>query len=150
MKIENYKAKILEEGWKLTRQRLQLLTIILESSLKYFSAEDLYEITKQVDAQVASSTIYRTLELFEDLQILRSVLVKSNGTRYFNLLDLEKPDHCHQHLFCVNCNQFIEIANEIHSYNPFIKNEYNFQISEHDLLFYGTCKTCLRNKRISS
>lgn len=150
MKIENYKAKILEEGWKLTKQRLQLLTIILENSLNYFSAEDLYEITKQVDVQIASSTIYRNLELFEDLQILRSVLVKSNGIKYFRLLDLENADLCHQHLICVNCNQFIKIANEIHSYNPFSKNKYNFQISEQDLIFYGTCEACLCNKRISS
>jgi len=140
--LEKYEAVIADSGSKLTKQRRQILKIILDNSFNHFSAEELYEVVKKVDESIGIATVYRTLELFESLKFLRNVKIKKDGIKHYDVLDLDEKNHFHHHLICLKCNNIIEIADELHCYEAFIQKKYGFNVSDHDLIFYGTCPAC--------
>ena len=61
---------------------------------------------------------------------------------YYDLMDLDDDSHLHHHLICTKCQKIIEIADELESYETFIKQKYGFNVTDHDLTFYGICETC--------
>lgn len=140
--LSKYEAMIVKSGSKLTKQRKQILKIIVEHSDEHFSAETLYDLVRHVDSSIGIATIYRTLELFEKLKIVRNVKIKNDGVNYYDVIDLDEQNHFHHHLICTHCNQIIEIADELESYEAFIKEKYGFNVTDHDLTFYGTCESC--------
>ena len=142
MELRNYEAIIVDSGSKLTKQRRQILKIMLENSYNHFSAEALYEFAKEIDDSIGIATVYRTLELFETLKIVRHVKIKNDGIKYYDVVDLDEKNHFHHHLICQTCHDIIEIADDLDSYEAFIKDKYGFNVSDHDLIFYGTCQKC--------
>ena len=82
------------------------------------------------------------MELFEKLKIVRNVKIKNDGVNYYDVIDLDEQNHFHHHLICTTCNRIIEIADELESYEAFIKEKYGFNVTDHDLTLYGTCASC--------
>ena len=62
------------------------------------------------------------------------------------IIDLDEQNHFHHHLICTTCNRIIEIADELESYEAFIKEKYGFNVTDHDLTLYGTCASCQESK----
>jgi len=142
MKLGKYEAIIVNSGSKLTKQRRQILKIMLENSLNHFSAESLYEFAKEIDDSIGIATVYRTLDLFEALKIVRYVNIKNDGIKYYDVVDLDEKNHFHHHLICLTCNNITEIVDDLDTYEASIKEKYGFNVSDHDLIFYGTCRNC--------
>ena len=141
-KIEKYESIIIDSGSKLTKQRRQILNCIIENSFSHFSADALYDVAKKIDDSIGIATIYRTLDLFESLKIIRNVKIKNDGVKYYDLIDLDEKNHFHHHLICQKCKNITEIADDLDSYEAFIKEKYGFTVTDHDLIFYGTCRSC--------
>ncbi|MBQ8993802.1 MAG: transcriptional repressor [Turicibacter sp.] len=140
--LSKYETMIMKSGSKLTNQRKQILKIIVNNSDEHFSAETLYDLVRQVDSSVGIATVYRTLELFEKLKIVRNVKIKNDGVNYYDVIDLDEQNHFHHHLICTVCNQIIEIADELENYEAFINEKYGFKVTDHDLTLYGVCQSC--------
>ena len=140
--LEKYEAIIIDSGSKLTKQRKQILNIIMEHSTSHFSADALYDVAKRIDDSIGIATIYRTLELFESLKIIRNVKLRNDGIKYYDLVDLDEKNHFHHHLICQKCKDILEIADDLDSYEAFVKEKYGFTVTDHDLLFYGICQSC--------
>lgn len=144
--LSKYEALIVKSGSKLTKQRKHILHIIFTHSDEHFSAESLYDLVKDMDKTIGIATVYRTLELFEKLKIIRNVKIKNDGVNYYDLMDLDDECHIHHHLICTECQKIIEIADELESYESFINQKYGFNVTDHDLTFYGVCETCQKVK----
>ncbi|HAX73073.1 MAG TPA: Fur family transcriptional regulator [Firmicutes bacterium] len=140
--ISKYEHVISKSGAKLTKQRKQLLQSILDHKEQHFSAESLYELVKEVDDSIGIATVYRTLELFEKINIVRNVRIKNDGVNYYDLVDLDEVNHLHHHLICRKCQTIIEIADELEKYEQFIFEKYGFEVKDHDLTLYGICQSC--------
>lgn len=140
--LSTYEAIIMKSGSKLTKQRKQILKVIMDHSHEHFSTEELYDLVKQVDESIGIATVYRTLELFEKLGIVRNVKIKNDGINYYDVVDLDEENHFHHHLICTTCHQIIEIADELESYERFVEQKYGFVVTDHDLTLYGICAEC--------
>jgi Fur family iron response transcriptional regulator len=88
-------AKRLQEaGFRPTRQRLALGSLLLEGGDRHVTAERLYEEAVAAGVHVSLATVYNTLHQFTEAGLLRAVAVDGSKT-YF---DTNTTDH--HHFYC--------------------------------------------------
>lgn len=132
--------KLSDKDYKLTPQRRIILKIFLENVDKHLSAEDIYGIVKLQNPEIGLATVYRTLDLFADLDILQKMNFGDGRSRYeFN----EEENHHHHHLICTNCGHVTEFEDDLlESLEAHILKKSKFKISDHQVKFYGICEKC--------
>jgi len=133
-------ATLQERGSRLTSHRLALIRLLAVSE-GHPNAYQMYETLRQQFPTISLATIYKTLALLKEKgEILEIDL--HNDSHY----DGNKP-YPHPHLICTRCNRIIDgdDVTAIQNLNQEIMNKYNFQISRHQLVFYGVCQTCQKN-----
>lgn len=62
-----------ENGYRITGQRKLLLKIILSN--EYSSCKEIYFAAKKKDEKVGIATVYRTVQLLEDMELIRKEMV---------------------------------------------------------------------------
>ncbi|MDZ7672749.1 MAG: transcriptional repressor [Halanaerobiales bacterium] len=137
--FDRFKKILLENDYRLTSQRKEILKVFLKHKEKHFNAEQLSDILKNRDSNIGLATIYRNLELFHRLGILKQ-LDFNDAFKYYELNLIEKHHH---HLICINCNEIIEFNDKaLIDFEKQIEKEYDFEIRDHIIKFYGVCKDC--------
>src|SRR5690606_19103353 len=101
--VKDVKEILKEEGYKLTTQRKAILDAILENHEKHLNPEEIYNIVKLKCPDIGIATVYRTLQLFEKLNIVCRVNFDDGYNRYELIYDTEQ--HQHHHLICLNCGK---------------------------------------------
>jgi Fur family ferric uptake transcriptional regulator len=72
---------------------------------EHFTAEELFERARKLDSETSRATVYRTLSLLVEADLLREIDLGDNQTTYdpnFN----DKPSH--NHLVCIDCGRVVE------------------------------------------
>lgn len=129
----------------MTPQRRVILQTLLENPDLHLSAEELYALVKEKDSEIGLATIYRTLELFEGLNILHKMNFGDGRSRY-ELCHLQSEHH-HHHLVCLRCNQILEVKEDLlNQLESLIEEEHGFKIVDHRVSFYGYCSRCAENQ----
>ena len=137
--FENFKNILIENNYRLTQQREEILKVFLKYKEKHFNAEQLLDILKKRDENIGLATVYRNLELFHRLGILKQ-LDFNDAYKYYELNLVEKHHH---HLICINCDKIIEFSDEaLVDFEKKLEKEYDFDIKDHIIKFYGICKEC--------
>ena len=72
-KIRLIEEKLKEKECKLTPQRRATLDVLIENQSKHLSTEDIYDLVKVKFPDVGLATIYRTLQLFDDFNIIKKL-----------------------------------------------------------------------------
>jgi Fur family ferric uptake transcriptional regulator len=143
-KLEMFRAQFKEH--KMTPQRRIVLQTLLENTEQHLSAEELYALARDKDPEIGLATIYRTLELLEDLNILHKLNFGDGRSRY-ELCHVQSEHH-HHHLVCLSCNQILEVKQDLLSQlEDLIEREHGFRIVDHNVQFYGYCSTCVNEKQ---
>lgn len=65
--------KLKEDGHRITAQRKLLIQIILEN--EYSSCKEIYFAAKEKDRRVGMATVYRMVQLLEDMELIHKELV---------------------------------------------------------------------------
>jgi len=92
------------KGLRRTVQREQIADVVFSKD-EHFTAEELFERVRKVDAETSRATVYRTLGLLVEADLLRQIdLGESQVTYDPNFL--EKPSH--NHLVCIDCGRVVE------------------------------------------
>jgi len=142
-KLEAFRAQFREH--KMTPQRCVVLQSLLENNDQHLSAEELYALAREKDPESGLATIYRTLELLEELNILHKLNFGDGRSRY-ELCHIQ-TEHHHHHLICLNCNQILEVKQDLLSQlEELIEREHGFRIVDHNVQFYGYCNSCENEK----
>ncbi len=68
-KMETVIRKLKEKGYRITNQRKLLLRLILGSECS--SCKEVYYAARKEDKRVGIATVYRTVQLLEDMELLR-------------------------------------------------------------------------------
>lgn len=72
-KVEEVIRQLKEKGYRITDQRKMLLRIILAN--EYSSCKEIYFAAKKIDDQVGIATVYRTIQLLEDMELIHKEMV---------------------------------------------------------------------------
>lgn len=125
---------------KKTKTRESVLTIF-ENSTTPLSAYDIYENLK--NDNITLSSIYRTLDTFSK----ENIIIKDTNNKGTAIYALNKDDHCH-YLECKSCHKKIKLDYcPYHKVNEQIKKKSNFFVDEQNVVIYGTCESCISNKK---
>jgi len=138
---DGYKKKLKEAGYKLTPQRIAILHAIEEKKGLHLNTEEIYDLVKQSNPEMGLATVYRTLQLLEQLEVVSSLNLEDGCVRYE--LYSDEGQHNHHHLICSQCGGVIEVEGDLlDELEDKIEREYDFKILDHKLKFYGICSKC--------
>lgn len=131
------KQIIWPDGVKKTRQRKSVLSILEKSDKPLSAAEICSQMEKDGEA-AWMSTVYRTLELF----VNKDVVVKTNVMNT-DMAVYELNHFTHKHYaVCTNCHTIIPMNNcPMDTFTPKLEDE-DFKIMGHNLEVFGFCKNC--------
>lgn len=130
-----------EREYKLTPQRQIILQVFVDNRDKHLSAEDVHNIVRQQSNDIGLATVYRTLELLSDLDILQKMDFGDGRSRY-EMNEASTPHH-HHHLICLFCGKVIEFEDDLlDELENKIAQSSNFTVVNHQVKFYGYCQEC--------
>jgi Fur family ferric uptake transcriptional regulator len=138
--------KLQEGRYKLTNQRKIVLQVFLDHQNEHLSAEDVHQIVKrQSSDNIGLATVYRSLELLTELEVLQKMDFGDGRSRY-EFIEADTPHH-HHHLICLGCGIVIEFEEDLlESLETTIFKNSNFTIVDHEVKFYGYCQECQKNR----
>ena len=93
--MEKLKERIKDKKYKLTTQRQIILQTFIEAEEKHLSAEDVYILVKKNNPDIGLATIYRTLDLFTELDLVKRLDFGDGRNRYE--LNSDELSHFHHH-----------------------------------------------------
>lgn len=129
--------KLRESGNKLTHARLVVLQA-LENYSGHPTSADILEAVEAIDESVGRASVFRSLDLFTKLSIIRPIFVTTGSPQYVLM-----PDGHHHHIVCLNCNKTIEFENcGLSDLENELISRFGVQLSGHLLEFYGICQDC--------
>jgi Fur family ferric uptake transcriptional regulator len=134
--------KILREYLKdnklrFTGERLIVLEEIFTFS-NHFDAEQLFIHIRKKYNHISRATVYRTLELFHKIGIIKKENLGQDYSSYE--LSMDRPHH--DHMICVECGKVIEFVDEvIERRQKEICNEKEVNMIRHHLQIFVRCKS---------
>jgi len=145
--IQKIISKLKKSGYKLTPQRQAIVDTITESVGKHLTVEEIFDIVKVRRPEIGLATVYRTIMLMHEENIVTRLDLKDGTARY----ELTRTDeeHTHHHLVCIKCSKVYEFMGDL--LDPLeeeIGKKYNFEILDHSLKFYGICNECAKEEEI--
>jgi len=139
--IEKIKHSLMESGYKLTTQREIIVRVLLENEEDHLSAEDVYMLVKEKFPEIGLATVYRTLELLAELQIVAKMNF-GDGVARFDLRG-QDHEHMHHHLICHTCGALEEIKDDwLLELEQRLEAEFGFKVLDHRLDFIGNFASC--------
>ena len=143
---ELLKVKLREKGLKVTQQRLLVLQTLAGHSGRHMTAEDIYELIRADYPEIGLATVYRTLPLLLEMQLVDRINLDDGCVRY-EIGHLFEGDtkHNHHHLICRTCGSVFPFEDDfLDELEKHIEEDAGFHVLDHELKFYGQCKECLR------
>jgi len=137
--LENFKKLLKSNNLKYTTQRELILKIIYDND-GHFTPEDIYNLIKEryPNVKLGIATVYRTLTLLEDAQMVSSISFGTQGKKY----EFGLKEH-HDHLVCLECGGIEEFFDEtIEKQQELIAKKHNFKMTDHVMRITGICATC--------
>lgn len=138
--LKDIYSRLLEGGHKMTPQRWAIISIFLMNKGRHLSADDVYSSLKETYPNNGIATVYRTLELLEQIDVLKR-LEFGDGRARFEIRD--EDSHHHHHLVCTVCGVITEFEDDLlDSLEAAIERRTGFKIRDHVAKFYGICSSC--------
>ncbi len=142
--LDEFKELLKLNSLKFTKQREAVLRVLYNNE-GHFTPEDVYTLVKELyaDLNVGIATVYRTINLLEESDIITSLSFGAQGKKY----EIATKPH-HDHMICKKCAKIIEFEDEgIEKRQRTIAKKYNFKLTSHLLQLYGVCEECNKNKK---
>ncbi len=123
----------------MTPQRLMIVAAI-ENSTDHISAEEVFSQVLEKYPNVNISTVYRTLDLLEELGLVTKTDLGGGRVRYH---PADKGHH--HHLVCRECGAIIDLEEAtLTPLKEALLKEYNFVADLRHLGIWGRCMKCNR------
>ena len=130
-------SKLSERGYRLTPQRMMILSAI-ENSHDHISADEIYARVRAKYPHINISTVYRTLELLNELRLVTETDFGEGRVRYH---PADKGRH--HHLVCQECGAIIDLGESVlSSLKSALLQEYKFDADLKHLAIFGRCGNC--------
>lgn len=130
-------ALLRARGMRWTPQRRLLMRVLAESD-GHVTASDLIERCRASDPETTPSTVYRTLDVLEELGFVRHAHA-ADGREEYHVM----PSTEHGHLHCRQCGRSWEIeAAEAGALVKLMARERGFSVDLSHLSVSGVCAEC--------
>ena len=117
----------------MTAQR-RVIARVLSEATDHPDVEDLYRRATAIDPRISIATVYRTVRLFEEANILERHDFRDGRSRYE-----ETSDTHHDHLIDVETGEVIEFQNEeIEALQREVAKKLGYDLVDHRLELYGS------------
>ena len=124
--------RCLEKGLKMTEQRRVIARVLSEAD-DHPDAAEVYRRAADLDPRISMATVYRTIRLFEDCNVLERLNFGDGRVRY----EEASREH-HDHLIDVKSGKIIEFHNtEIERLQREVAREFGYELVDHRLELYG-------------
>jgi Fur family transcriptional regulator, ferric uptake regulator len=123
-------------GLRLTAQRQLVLEAVYE--LGHATPEQVHNAVRETAAGVNITTIYRTLELLEELGLVTHTHLSHGSPTYH-----AAGNHQHVHLVCRSCGEVTEIDPSVLA--PLVDHlatERGFRVDVGHVALFGDCHSC--------
>jgi len=137
--LSDFKALLKKNTLKFTIQREVILETLYNSD-EHLTPEALHHLIqeKYPELKTGIATVYRTLGLLEESNVVTSLSFGAQGKKY----ELGAKEH-HDHLICTECGSITEFVDEeIEIRQHAITDELNFKMQDHSMQIYGICSKC--------
>ena len=122
----------LDKGLKMTEQRRTIARVLSESA-DHPNVEQVYRRASAIDTRISIATVYRTVRLFEEANILAKHDFGDGRARYE-----EMPSAHHDHLIDLHSGRVVEFRNEdIERLQQLVADELGYELVGHRLELYA-------------
>jgi len=122
----------IEKNLKMTEQR-RIIAQTISDSKDHPDVEQLYQRVSAVDPKISIATVYRTVRLFEEANILERHEFGDGRARYEEI-----SEGHHDHLINLQTGEIIEFQNEhIERLQREVARELGYDLVDHRLELYG-------------
>ncbi|MGE5548294.1 MAG: Fur family transcriptional regulator [Solirubrobacterales bacterium] len=130
--VSRIEQRCMEKGMKMTDQR-RVIARVLSESEDHPDVEEVYRRATGIDPRISIATVYRTVRLFEEADILERHDFGDGRARYE-----EAPNEHHDHLIDMQSGRVIEFTSpEIEVLQREIAKRYGYRLVGHRLELYG-------------
>lgn len=121
---------------RLTPERFEVLDAALDHS-GHFGADDLFIQLKNLKSKVSRATVYNTLELLAQCDLLSKRNFGDNLNRY----ESNYKRQTHDHLICVDCGKIVEFSDARLSKIPQeVSDKLGFEMDSYSFNIFARCK----------
>ena len=125
-------------GYRLTAPRQALAALIADRE-GHFTAADLVAAARRRRLGVGRATVFRTLEVLEELGAIERLDLPNGEHAYVGC----EPVH-HHHVVCSRCGRSSEIRDaDLQRVVRRVGRQTGYRIDEHRLELFGLCPDCL-------
>ena len=122
----------LEKGLKMTDQR-RIIARVLSEATDHPDVEQVYRRATALDSRISIATVYRTVRLFEEANILERHDFRDGRSRYEEM----REEH-HDHLIDIESGRVIEFQNsEIEALQRKVAERLGYRLVDHRLELYA-------------
>jgi Fur family transcriptional regulator, ferric uptake regulator len=135
-------SSLRHHGYKLTPQRRIVIDEIIATH-EHQTPAAIYERIKQDHTGIGLVTIYRTLEILEELGLICETHA---GHSCHSYLVRDSTEH-HHHLICSGCGKVVDFEDcKLDELENRLTEKSGFKISSHLLEFLGQCRECAQRE----
>ena len=125
-------AQCAAKGMRMTEQR-RIIARVLSGAADHPDVEELHRRCVAIDSRISISTVYRTVNLFEEAGLVAKHDFKDGRARFEPL-----PDTHHDHLIDIRSGKVIEFRNEeIEAIQEVIAKRLGYKLVDHRLELYA-------------
>ena len=135
-KGKDWKADLRGRGYRLTPQRQLVLEAV--DVLEHATPDDILTEVRKTASSINISTVYRTLDLLEELGLVSHAHL-GHGAPTYHLADR----HHHLHLVCRDCGSVTEA--DVDVAEPLVRrlhDRFGFDTDMKHFAIFGRCRTC--------
>ena len=139
--VSRIEQQCIDKGMKMTAQR-RVIARVLSDASDHPDVEQVYQRSSTIDPRISIATVYRTVRLLAEAEILKRHEFGDGRSRYEEITD----EH-HDHLIDIQTGRVIEFQNtEIEALQEKTAAQFGFQLIGHKLELYGVALNPKKNK----
>lgn len=132
---EELRERLRGSGYRLTPQRELILKAV--ERLRHATPDEVHAEVQKASSAVNLSTVYRTLEVLEELGLVRHAHLSDRAPTYHSA-----RGHTHFHLVCRDCREVISVEAEAAAPFVAVLADRGFTPDLGHLTVFGRCARC--------
>lgn len=133
---EDWERRLREHGFRITPQRQLVLEAV--EHLRHGTPEEILVEVQRTASGVNLSTIYRTLEVLEEVGLVTHAHI-GHGPPTYHAVD----DDVHIHLVCDRCHAVMSVPGSVaHGFVDALEADFGFRTDISHVSVHGLCANC--------